>query len=97
MSPSFNIAEQAALAAAARQLLEAGVEQDVILGVLRKGGLGLLNSIKVLSELTGMPLVAAQKAVQGSRAWQHTFDKDAALQASIAEAFEALREDEEPL
>lgn len=94
MSPAFNIAEQTALAHGARLLLDAGVDQEVVLGVLRKGGLGLLNSIKVLSDLTGLPLPQAQKVVQRSRAWQHTFDKDFALQAQIAEAFQALKADD---
>ncbi len=93
MSPAFNIAEQTALAHGARLLLDAGAEPEVVLGVLRKGGLGLLNSIKVWSELAGIPLVEAQKAVQKSRAWQHHFDKDTELQARIAEAFAALRDD----
>jgi ribosomal protein L7/L12 len=94
MSPAFNIAEQTALAQGARLLLDAGVEPEVVLGVLRKGGLGLLNSIKVWSELTGIPLVEAQKVVQKSRAWQHTFEKDAELQGRIAEAAAALREEQ---
>jgi hypothetical protein len=94
MSPSFNIAEQTALAQSARMLLDAGVAQDVVLGVLRRGGLGMLNSIKVISELTGTPMVEAQRAVQKSRAWQHGFEKDAALQAQIAEALAALAEDQ---
>ncbi len=93
MSPTFNIAEQTALAASARQLLEAGVDQEVVLGVLRKGGLGLLNSIKVLSEVTGVRLAEAQKVVQTSRAWRHTFEKDAEFQSWIAEAQQALKDD----
>ncbi len=95
MSPSFNIAEQTALARGARQLLDAGVDQEIVLGVLRKGGLGLLNSIKVLGELTGMPLPEAQKVVQKSRAWQHGFAKDTALLAAVAEALEALKQDQD--
>ena len=91
MSPAFNIAEQTALAQGARLLLEAGVDQEVVLGVLRKGGLGLLNSIKVLSELTEIPLPEAQKTVQKSRAWQRSFDKDSVLQAQVAEAIQALK------
>ena len=90
MCPSFNIPEQTALAVTALRLVEAGADQDVVLGVLRKGGLGQLDSMKVLSEATGMGLLEAKRLVQASRAWSSAFAKDKALQQSIADAQHAV-------
>ncbi len=94
MTGHFKLPEQNALAVDAQRLAEAGASHELVIGVLAKGGLSRMDSIKLLSELTGMPLLAAKDAVQSSRAWQHTFARDAAFHAEIAAALQALREDE---
>ena len=94
MSEDFKLPEQVKLAGRARTLLEIGVDQDVVLGVLRKGGLSKVDSIKLLGGLTGMHLMQAKKLIDNSRAWQHNFAKDAEFQELIAEATQALEADE---
>ena len=94
MSPQFHLPEQNAIAAGARLLVEAGADQQIVLGVLRKSGLSKIDSIRLLSELVGIPMMQAKNVVQASRAWSHTFDKDTDLQASIADALEALRRED---
>jgi ribosomal protein L7/L12 len=90
----FKLPEQNAIAADAQRLLDAGVDQEILIGVLCKRGLSKIDSIKLMSELTGLPLLEAQKIVQKSRAWQHTFARDEAFQRQLAEALLALKEDE---
>jgi ribosomal protein L7/L12 len=90
VAPSFNIPEQTALAIAALRLFEAGTEPDVVLGVMRKGGLGLIDSMKVWSEASGIGLLEAKRVVQASRAWAPSFEKDKALQQAISDAQHAL-------
>ncbi len=99
MTAHFKLPEQNAIAADAQRLLDAGVDQEILIGVLCKRGLSKIDSIKLMSELTGLPLLEAQKIVQKSRAWQHTFARDEAFQRQLAEALLALKEDEaaEPL
>jgi ribosomal protein L7/L12 len=94
MTAPFKLPEQNAIAADAQRLFEAGVEQEIVIGVLCKGGLSKIDSIKLMSELAGMPLLEAQKLVQKSRAWQHTFARDAAFHAQLDEVLRALRADE---
>ncbi len=94
MTAHFKLPEQNAIAADAQRLLDAGVDQEILIGVLCKRGLSKIDSIKLMSELTGLPLLEAQKIVQKSRAWQHTFARDEAFQRQLAEALLALKEDE---
>jgi glycine/D-amino acid oxidase-like deaminating enzyme len=90
VAPSFNIPEQTALAVAALRLFEAGTEPDVVLGVMRRGGLGLIDSMRVWSEAAGIGLVEAKRVVLASRAWAPGFAKDKTLQQAIADAQDAL-------
>ncbi len=94
MTAHFKLPEQNAIAADAQRLFDAGVEQEVVIGFLCKGGLSKIDSIRLMSQLTGMPLLEAKKLVHSSRAWQHTFAKDAAFHAQLAAVMQALREDE---
>jgi ribosomal protein L7/L12 len=94
MTLHFKLPEQNAIAADAQRLLDAGVEQEVVIGVLCRGGLSKIDSIKLMSELMGMPLIESQKVVQQSRAWQHGFPRDTAFHAQLDEVLRALREDD---
>ncbi len=94
MTAHFKLPEQNAIAADAQRLFEAGVDQEIVIGVLCKRGLSKIDSIKLMSELTGMPLLEAKNVVHNSRAWQHTFARDESFQRQLAEALDALKEDE---
>ncbi len=94
MTLHFKLPEQNAIAADAQRLLEAGVDREIVMGVLAKGGLSKIDSIRLMSELTGVPLLEAKNMVQNSRAWQHRLARDPTFQAQVAEALQALRDDE---
>ena len=94
MTAHFKLPEQNAIAARAVRLVEAGAAQEIVLGVMRQGGLSKIDSIKLLSELTGVGLLEAKNLVHGSRAWRDTFSRDTEFKAGLAEALRALDEDE---
>ena len=70
MEAGWRFPEQAALAAEATMLLETGEDQETVLAFLRKGGMGKLDSMRVLSSATGIPLLRCKDIVQRSAAWR---------------------------
>ena len=70
MKSAFKFPEQAALAARAEVMLALGDDHETVLAFLRAGGLGKLDSMRVLANATGMPLIEAKNIVQRSLAWQ---------------------------
>ncbi len=94
MTAPFKLPEQNAIAVQAARLVDAGADEELILGVLRKGGLSLVDSIRLYGQLTNTPLLEAKKILLASHAWSHRFDRDAEAQARVAEALKALRADE---
>ena len=94
MTAHFKLPEQNAIAADAARLVEAGASEEIVIGVLCRGGLSKIDSMRLMSELTGVPLLEMRKRVEASRAWRHTFARDTAFHAEIAEAVRVLREDD---
>ena len=94
MTAHFKLPEQNAIAADAQRLFDAGVDQEIVIGILCKGGLSKIDSIRLMSAMTGMPLLEAKNVVHKSRAWQHTFARDEAFHAQLDEVLRALKEDE---
>ena len=95
MTADFKLPEQNAIAFRATRLVEAGADQEIVLGVMRQGGLSKIDSIRLLGELTAIPLMQAKNVVEASRAWRQTFPRDKEFHALLAEALQALDEDEQ--
>ncbi len=70
METGWKFPEQAALARHAEMLLETGEEHETVLSYLRKGGMGKLDSMRVLSSATGISLLKCKDIVQASTAWR---------------------------
>ena len=70
MDTGWKFPEQAALARHAEMLLHTGETHETVLSYLRKGGMGKLDSMRVLSSATGIPLLKCKDIVQGSTAWR---------------------------
>ena len=94
MMAHFKLPEQNAIAARAARLAEAGVDREIVLGVMRMGGLSKIDSIRLLGELMAIPLMQAKTVIERSRAWSQTFSRDKEFQARLTEARLALDEDE---
>lgn len=70
MDGAFKLPEQTALAAEADMLLQTGESHEKVLAFLRSGGMSKLDSMRVLSRATGLPLLQCKNIVLQSRAWQ---------------------------
>ena len=70
METAWKFPEQASLAAHATMLLETGEDHETVLVFLRKGGMSKLDSMRVLSSATGIPLLRCKDIVQRSAAWR---------------------------
>ncbi len=70
MKTGWKFPEQAALARHAEMLIETGEHYEKALAYLRKGGMGLLDSMRVLSDATGKPLTECKNIVLRSAAWR---------------------------
>ena len=70
IKPGFHLPEQMMLAARAEEMLHSGADFESVLTFLRSGGLGKLDSMRVLSNSTGLGLVEAKNIVQASKAWR---------------------------
>ena len=70
MDGGWKLPEQAALANEAEMLLQTGEPQESVLAFLRKGGMSKLDSMRVLSMATGIPLLRCKDIVQRSAAWR---------------------------
>ena len=64
MDGGWKLPEQAALANEAEMLLQTGEPQESVLAFLRKGGMSKLDSMRVLSMATGIPLLQCKDIVQ---------------------------------
>ncbi|HEY0786386.1 MAG TPA: hypothetical protein VGD62_10975 [Acidobacteriaceae bacterium] len=93
MTAPFKLPEQNAIAERAARLVEAGADPQIVLGIMRQGGLSKIDSIKLFSELTGMPLLQAKDAIHQSRAWNHAFSRDRQFHAQLAETLQFLDAD----
>ena len=70
MKTGWKLPEQASLARHAEMLIETGEGHEKALAYLRMGGMGMLDSMRVLSDATGLPLTECKAIVQGSAAWR---------------------------
>ncbi len=70
MESGFKFPEQTALAAQADTMLQLGDDRETVLAFLRAGGLGKLDSMRVLAKATGISILEAKKLVQASKAWR---------------------------
>jgi len=52
-----------------REALRQGFALEAALAVLREKGASIIDSVKVVREVTGMSLVQAKQAVDDSRLW----------------------------
>ncbi|WP_158615424.1 hypothetical protein [Acidipila sp. EB88] len=51
-------------------MLQIGDDHESVLRFLRNGGLSKIDSMRVLSQATGIPLLKARDIVQSSQAWR---------------------------
>ncbi len=58
----------------ARELLKQGEAVEVVLAFVRKAGASPIDSIKVLMDVTGVPLAEAKHTVHFSEAWRDMRD-----------------------
>jgi len=70
VNSGFKFPEQTALAAQAEVMLKLGDDHETVLAFLRAGGLGKLDSMRVLANATGMSILKTKNIVQGSKAWR---------------------------
>jgi hypothetical protein len=73
------------LLADARDLLDDEHDLEQALRFLRAGGFGMLDSIKAIMELTGVPLGEAKRLVHTSAAWADQRAEHDALHRALAE------------
>ncbi|RRA48682.1 hypothetical protein D1Y84_10700 [Acidipila sp. EB88] len=70
MESGWKFPEQQALAQQAEAMLQIGDDHESVLRFLRNGGLSKIDSMRVLSQATGIPLLKARDIVQSSQAWR---------------------------
>ncbi len=70
MKSGYKLPEQASLAEEAERMLNIGDDRETVFAFLRAGGLGKLDCMRVLADVTGISLIEAKNIVQRSRAWQ---------------------------
>ncbi len=70
MKSGFKLPEQASLAEQAECMLQLGDDRETVLAFLRAGGMGKLDSMRILAESTGISLIEAKNIVQRSPAWK---------------------------
>jgi hypothetical protein len=78
-----------------RAMAAAGSPQELMIARMRKSGLSIAPSIKLLSEVCGMDLGDAKRAVHFSSTWADCLQAndalhEAAYQAAIEEGFEVV-------
>ncbi len=70
MTLGFKLPEQIAVAAEAESMFAIGLPQEEVLAFLRKRGMSKIDTMRILADATGIPLLRARDIVQSSKAWK---------------------------